>query len=99
MPNQSESDPKRQCLVRSFNILIIFSKQSMMTLENDMAIEQSCTIKKTNFDNLTKVETYKEELEWWDESISSSPYLLMVLFPGTLGSPIPLIGREDKLMK
>ena len=64
LPSQSESDFEGPYLIENFNILVIFFEQSIMTLENEMVIEQSCSTKRTNLDNLTKIETYKKELEW-----------------------------------
>ena len=73
-----------------------------MTLEREMIIEQPRTTKKTNLDNLTKAKIYRKELEWWDESIPSSPYLPMIQFPSPLKSPIPFNekgGQIDEMME
>ena len=61
----------------------------MMTLKNEMIIEQPCTTKKINIDYLTEVETIRKESKRWVESIPSSPYLPMVPFSRILESPIP----------
>ena len=68
-----------------------------MILENEMVIEQACTIKNTNIDNSTKIEIYREESKWWDESIPSLPYLSMVPFPNILESPILFNGKKGQI--
>ena len=95
--SQSESNPEEQYLAWSFNVPIILSKQSIITLENEIVIEQPCITKKTNINYLTKTEIYREKSEWWDELIPSSPYLLLASIPSALESSILFYGMEGQI--
>ena len=63
LPSQPESKPEGYYLAKSFHVPINFSEQSIMTLENEMIIEQPYTTKTINTNNLTKAEIYMEKLD------------------------------------
>ena len=77
--SQLDSDPEGPYITENFNIPITFPEQSIKTFENNMIIEQSYKTKKILLDHITETVKYKTEPEWWNEQISSSSPLPMVL--------------------
>ena len=68
-----------------------------MTPQNEIVLEQPCTTKMFNINNLTKIETSRKKFEWWDKPIPSLSYLPIAPFSNALESPTSFYGKDRQI--